>query len=116
MNKGIKAALLSAFVFPGVGHLLLKKYPMAMLYIGSAMACVYVLISQALENAMALVDKMQSGALSADIDQISQMVNEQVSSQDLMMSNVLTTIFLVVWVVSIVDGYRIGKPIDKNVK
>ena len=115
MNKGIKAALLSAFVFPGVGHFVVKKYSSALLFIVSAGACVYFLLNQAWENALNLVEKMQSGMLVGNLDQISQMVDQQVSAHDAMMSNVVSGILLLLWIVSIVDGYRIGKKVgEKN--
>ncbi|HEY7865493.1 MAG TPA: hypothetical protein VIC51_05775, partial [Psychromonas sp.] len=61
MNKAVKAVLLSAFIFPGAGHLLLKRYISAALLATTAFTATYLLVAKALENAMLIVDKIQRG-------------------------------------------------------
>ncbi len=61
MNKPMKAALLSAFVFPGVGHFLLKKYIPGTVLAGTAFAGLYLLIAKTVETALQIAEKIQSG-------------------------------------------------------
>lgn len=109
MNKPIKAALLSAFIFPGVGHLLLKRYISAAILATTALTITYLLVAKALENAMLIVDKIQSGEVAADITTISELVSQQPSSEGLLSPDLMSSILLIIWIVAVIDSYRIGR-------
>ncbi|WP_415228740.1 hypothetical protein [Psychromonas sp.] len=109
MNKPIKAALLSAFIFPGVGHLLFKRYISAAILATTAFTITYLLVAKALENAMLIVDKIQRGEVAADITTISELVSQQPSADGFLSTDLMTTILLITWLVAIIDCYRIGR-------
>ncbi len=109
MKKAIKAALLSAFVFPGLGHLLLKRYISAAILATTAFTASYLLISKILEDAMQIVDKIQHGDLPADVITITELVSQQTDGNDLLSSNIMTSVLLITWLVAIIDCYRIGR-------
>ncbi|MFT6349649.1 MAG: putative membrane protein [Psychromonas sp.] len=109
MNKPIKAVLLSAFIFPGVGHLLLKRYISAAILATTALTITYLLVAKALENAMLIVDKIQSGEVAADITTISELVSQQPSSEGLLSPDLMSSILLIIWIVAVIDSYRIGR-------
>lgn len=108
MKKAIKAVLLSAFIFPGAGHLLLKRYLSALILATTALVATYLLIAKVLENAMLIVDKIQRGEVGADITTISELVAQQPSTDGLLGTNMMSIILLITWLVAMIDCYRIG--------
>lgn len=109
MKKAIKAALLSAFVFPGVGHLFLKRYISAALFATTAFTASYLLISKTLENALQIVDKIQRGEVPADIITITELVSQQTAANNLLSTDIITSVLLLTWLAAIIDCYRIGR-------
>ena len=109
MNKAIKAALLSALVFPGSGHLLLKRYFSAVLFAATALTASYLLIAKTLENALQIVAKIQRGEIAPDITAITQSLTQQTTQNDLLLTNITTSILLITWVIAIIDSYRKGR-------
>ena len=101
-----KAVLLSVLVFPGSGHVLLKKYRMGIsLMIASAIA-LSVLVYNLIQRAMEIIDKIQSGEIvQADATTISEMLHQT----DTLQIKISTAILMVLWVFSIVDSYRISQ-------
>ena len=73
----MKAALLSAFVFPGVGHLYLKKYIHGVILIGVSLVGSYYVISKTVERALKIVEKIQSGAVQLDVTAVTELVSKQ---------------------------------------
>ncbi|MFT6985801.1 MAG: hypothetical protein ACJAT7_001617 [Psychromonas sp.] len=109
MKKPIKAALLSAFVFPGIGHLFLKKYISAVLFVTSALAATYQLLSKTLENAQQIVEKIQNGEIAPDISAITESVTQQTDNSGLLNADLMSQLLMIIWLVSIVDAYRVGR-------
>jgi len=107
MKISLKAALLSAFVFPGVGQFYLKKHwrgLFIMLFVFSGLG---YMIRSATVAALSVLDdavvKLQSGA---------------VSLPNIAGSKILTTdpyydavFYLIIcfWIFAVIDAYRIGK-------
>ena len=60
MSQSLKAALFSAFVFPGSDHFLLKKPIHGSLLAGVSILCVWALLSTALEKLRKLVSKFKA--------------------------------------------------------
>ena len=114
MKKSTKAALLSALVFPGIGHFHLKKYIPGVVLAGSACAGLYFLITKTLERTLQIVDKIQSGEVQADIAVISELILEQPTGSEARLLNAATAVLIISWLVSIVDSYRIGRVQDKD--
>jgi hypothetical protein len=114
MKKTIKAVLLSAFIFPGAGHLLFKRYISAAILATTALTATYLLIAKVLESAMLIVDKIQRGEVAADVTTISELVSQQPSNDGFLGTNVMSIILLITWLVAIVDCYRIGCSLKKK--
>lgn len=108
MNKPMKAALMSAFVFPGLGHIFLKRYGAGAVLAGSAFAALYVITTSTLHRAMAVVDKIQGGEMQPDISAISELLSSQASGADARLANLATTLFIIIWLIAIVHSYRAG--------
>jgi len=111
MKKPLKAALFSALIFPGAGQLLLKKYISACYFAAFAGVGLYLLFSNLMTKAQDILDKVQSGEVSADLATITELVHQQSATATESLSPALI-ILLVAWLVSIVEAYRIGKKDD----
>ena len=115
MNKPIKAALLSAFVFPGVGHFFLKKkFPGAVLA-GTAFAGLYFLITKTVARAVQIAEKIQSGEVQLDSATITELVSNQTTGTEAQLLSIATAVLIVSWLIGIVDSYRVGRAQDKDV-
>ncbi len=108
MNKALKVTLLSAFIFPGIGHFSLKKPLRGTLLAGIATACLYLLISRTVALALQIVDKIQHGEVQPDVLSISELVARQSSASNDQMLTIAAVVFLVCWLFGIVDSYRIA--------
>jgi TM2 domain-containing membrane protein YozV len=112
----MKAALLSAFVFPGGGHIYLKKYMAGVLLAGASFAAIYYLITKTVERAFEISEKLQSGDVQLDVQAITDLVSQQSSTADVKLMNIATTAFIICWLIGIIDSYRIGCVQDKKDK
>ena len=115
MNKPMKAALLSAFVFPGVGHFLLKKYIPGVVLAGTAFSGLYLLIAKTVGTALRISEKIQSGEVQLDATTITELVSNQATGTETQLLNIAATVFIISWLIGIIDSYRVGRAQDKNV-
>ncbi len=115
MNKAVKASLLSALVFPGSGHFLLKKYIPGTVLAGTAFAGLGFLIAEAVEKAVQITEKIQSGEVRMDAATITELVSKRASGADAQLLDFAMAALLIAWLIGIVDSYRVGRAQDKNV-
>ena len=113
MSQALKAALFSAFVFPGSGHFLLKKPVQGSLLAGVSILCIWALLSTALEKAQEISLKIESGEIPLDITRITDEVSKQVAGGGTQLTDIATYLLLICWLVGIVDSYRVGWLQDK---
>jgi hypothetical protein len=114
MKKSTKAVLLSAFVFPGTGHLLLKKYITAIILIGASLASTYYIVSTTVEESLLIVEQIQSGSVQPDVAAIEDMMSKQSTGADAYLLDIATYLFMICWLAGIIDSYRIGRALDKS--
>ena len=62
MKSEMKAALLSAFVFPGVGQMYLKRYLLGLVLMMFALAGIVMMLATAVTGAMESLDQLQKAA------------------------------------------------------
>ena len=109
MKRSNKAVLLSALVFPGVGHLYLKRFVIGLLLSGGAATVTYFIVSNIVNKALDIVERIQSEKLSVDVNAISLFVSEQFRSAENSHLSIVTIALIVFWIIGIVDSYRIGR-------
>ena len=114
MTKSTKAALLSALVFPGSGHIYLKKYLVGSLLISVALIAGYYLVSNAAEQAIAITEKIQSGGGQLDISAISRLAEQNASAAEDSFSGLASSAILICWIFGIVDSIRIGSKEERE--
>jgi hypothetical protein len=109
MKKSTKAVLLSAFVFPGAGHVYLKRYFFGAVLSGAALAAFYVFVSGAVEQALQITAMIERGELQPDVTAIADLVSQQPMGAEAQLINIATAVFIVTWLIGIVDCYRVGR-------
>jgi hypothetical protein len=113
VRYSIKAALLSGLVFPGVGHLYLRRYLRGVLLVAGAAALSYFMISVALDSAFDIAGKIQSGDVPPNVESISDLVSKDSQSNEYS-TDIATTALFALWVIGILDSYREGRLRDKS--
>lgn len=105
MNVSLKSVLFSAFLYPGSGHIVLKKYPAGLTFIGFFTVLLIIVTQELIEIANVIVAKIVNGEISMDISAISQAINAH-QSQEL---NVKVYLMIFLWAVALIDCYRISR-------
>lgn len=112
LQRSVKAALLSMLVFPGVGHLYLKRYiPGLLLSIGAATATVFILTS-AVQTALEVVQMIQDGTVPPEAGSITVLVSQR-SHADENSTNIAMIALFALWVIGILDAFRVGRTLEK---
>lgn len=104
--------MLSAFVFPGAGHIYLKFYVSGLLLIGVSSAGIYYLVLNMIEKALQIVEKIQLGHVQADATVINQLLSSQTTGNESQLLSIATTAIAICWIIGIIDSYRIGRAQD----
>ena len=114
MKKSVKYSLLSALVFPGLAHLLLKKYIAASIILTSIAISLYILINDVATRASMISEQLLNGKIANDILSIIDAIEQQSASIDPQQMNIASSIFIFTWLFSIIDSYRLGRISDKQ--
>lgn len=109
MKKPTKAALMSAFILPGAGHIYLKVYFTASVLVAAALVALYILITNAVERALLITDKILSGEVPPDMLVITELVTKQSIGDDAQLIEFATTGLVIAWLIGIADAYRVGR-------
>ncbi len=112
MKSATKAVLLSAFLFPGAGHLYLKRYVSGTLLIGATMVCVYFLVVRIIDTAQRISEMILSGAVRADVASITEALARQSAGADASLTSWAGWAIVVCFVVAAGDSYRLGHARD----
>jgi len=108
MNRSIKAALISGLVFPGLGHVYLKKYVTGAILLFVAGASAYSVSATAIDTAISVAKEIEAGEVSINEDAIGRLI-EQKSQGTATITNLSLVVLTISWVVGIVDSYRVGR-------
>ncbi len=109
MKITTKVLMLSAFVFPGAGHIALQCYRSAIIYMAVATIALYFLVSISVQKALVISNQIMSGEVDLRGDDIFELISEQLLTVNSQLVELATVVFLLVWLVSIVDSYRIAR-------
>jgi len=113
MKGSYKAALLSAFVFPGAGQFYLKRYWVGLVIMFLAFSGLGYMIWSATVFALNRLDdvmvKMQGGTM--NLQELSDIVGSKMLTAD-PYYNAIFYIIVCLWIFSIIDAYRIGRQRD----
>jgi hypothetical protein len=106
MNRSVKAALISALVFPGAGHLYLKRGARACLFLLPTLASVVVFLNDAIEQATVIAGEIMAGKISADPVAMAARLEQQGGGT---LATTAATVMVVCWIGATVDAYLLGR-------
>ena len=99
-------------VFPGVGHLYLKKYVFGLLLSIGAATATYFIVSSAVQTALEVVESIQGGSFPLEVGTITELVSQQSRvSED--STNIAMIALFIFWVIGILDSFRVGHMLEK---
>jgi len=110
MKKPFKAILVSALVYPGLGHIFLKYYTQGLLIIASFSLPLWFIISDVITKTNQVIAEVQNGQVPLDAVAISDAISHS-SGTDMQTLSIYSYVMLAVWVIAIVDIYRITRKI-----
>jgi len=113
MTKSTKAALLSGLVFPGTGHLILNQFLRGLTLLLVALVAMSVLVVTAVKQALAVLDRVNSGEITVEPGAIAEIASMPVSGAGDSIMNIASLVFVTVWIIGIVDSYRLGASQEK---
>ena len=113
MKASIKASLLSAFVFPGVGQMHLKRYVRGLIPMVLVLTGLGVLVVQETLGALQLLDKMQLQGGTVDMNALSNLAAKS-STQGDPYSSLISLGIAICWIYSVIDAYRLGREKDRR--
>ena len=108
MRQSIKAALLSGLIFPGVGQIKLGYKKRGGLYIVVMGVFLYLMFREIMQQAYAIIAKMQKSGQPLDIESISNTTSNMASFSDNVYMNSLLLCLIVIWIIAIIDAYLLG--------
>ena len=109
MNNSIKGALLSGLVFPGLGQFVLKHYKRGIAFMLAILVGLSVIIVKASQQALAIVEKIQSEGGAIDMNTISKAATQASTTSESLTFNLVLLLIIVCWIIGIVDAYRLGR-------
>jgi TM2 domain-containing membrane protein YozV len=108
MKTAIKAALLSALVFPGVGQMYLKRYVRGLIPMVLTLTGLGVLIAQSTIGALRDLEKMQIQGGLVDLNAVANRAAASSTSGD-WYSPLIVPMIVVCWLFSLIDASMPGK-------
>ncbi len=113
MQSHIKAAVYSGLVFPGAGYFFLKKVKRAVIFVLLTLLSLIVVLYDAIYKAQIIAQKIVNGEIPFDLTIIRQQISATAGVLDASVVVALYSVMAVLWLVSVVDCYRLGKLKDK---
>ena len=110
-----KAFLLSAFVLPGLGHYILKRYISAVVLIGVSLVLSCVLILTTIERALLISDQIPNTGIQPDLLEMTRLASESSSDDTLNFIGYVTTTLIVVWALALLDIFRVSRQSYKSI-
>ncbi len=114
MKRSTKAALLSGLIFPGVGHMVLKQYLRGSILMLAALIALIVIVTKAVEQALAIVDKINSGEIPLESVTITELASQSTGAADGSILNIAVLVIVACWLIGIIDSYRLGSNQEKQ--
>ncbi|TYK64575.1 hypothetical protein [Colwellia echini] len=108
MKLTTKVTLFSLLVFPGSGHIILKKYVSATAFIISFSYLVITFIINIRDITQKVVDSVLQGKIPLEVAAIQQALVEQ-GAIDNPNLTIMSYLMLILWLISAFDAYRIAQ-------
>ena len=111
----ITAALLSIFVFPGLGYVYLRQLKFAIPVVLMSVSIITILATHAIRIAKIIVKQIQTNPTISGPIEIMELVHQTSENYNTWMIDSLSLLFPVLWIGSSIHGYLLGKKIRQEV-
>ena len=108
MNTAVKAALLSGFVFPGLGQMYLRRFKRGFTIMILVLLAIGMIIRTVIVSALERLKAIESGGGIADMETISNLARIDSVHSGINLKLILLFV-LCCWLFSVADAYKIGK-------
>ena len=109
MHKATKAALISAFIFPGCGHFYLKSKLRGAVFTMFSVGCLYALITYVVNIANDISDRILSGDVPLNISSIMTEISSQLNTSASDPAHIASLLLLSCWGIAIIDSIIVGR-------
>jgi hypothetical protein len=109
MHKATKAALLSAFIFPGCGHFYLKNKRRGAVFFLFSVGCLFVLIKNMIKIADIISNGILSGDIPLNIASLMAEISSQLSGTNSNLLNIVSLLLVICWGVATIDSFILGR-------
>ncbi len=114
MKNAVKGALFSGLVFPGTGQMVLKHYARGLVILLPVVVCLIYIIVKAIQQALAVLEKLTAGGGLMDIAAISRAAVETSTTSGSRAMEFCLILILIAWVLGTLDAYWIGHKLDQQ--
>lgn len=109
MNKAVTAALFSALLLPGAGHLYLKYYSRGWILILLTFASMGVIVNEAINQAVVILQTIEQEGGVIDTNRIIELATRSAENADGNLVLMATVTLFICWLAGWIDAYRLGK-------
>jgi TM2 domain-containing membrane protein YozV len=106
MKTAVKAALLSGFVFPGVGQIYLKRYLRGLIILIPVLLGLIIIVGIATVDIMESLKQIEAGA--TDANTMLTLAASHSARNDIV-SKAISLFIACCWLFSMIDAYSIGR-------
>ncbi len=110
MKPAVKAALLSALIFPGSGQIYLRRRARGLALIAVTLGCLALIITATVSGAMDTIRQMQDAGAPLDVGSIEKYASK--NSADYFYYRPALYILMACWIFALIDAWIIGKRFD----
>jgi hypothetical protein len=114
MKQTTKVTLLSLLVFPGVGHLVLKKYLIGIAFISSSVYLLLGFIKEIHDKTQQVINSILRGEVPIEVSAIRQALIDQGVLENPNFATI-DYLFLIIWGIAAFDAYRIANKSAKDI-
>ena len=107
MKKSTVAVLLSLLVFPGAGHVYLKRGMRGLAFVVPALLAAVYVFNQAMDEANKIVGQITSGAMPLDPAAMAAQIEQ--SGGNTTLANIASAVMLICWLGSAVDAWLLAR-------
>lgn len=109
MDKAKKAALFNALLLPGWGHVYLKRYARALVFLVPVLTVSLLLAWMVIETGSAIIKAAPLQKGSIQVSKVIQITIDALNKTDFSYILLIVGFIVVFWILSIIDAYQIGK-------
>jgi TM2 domain-containing membrane protein YozV len=114
MKRSAKAALLSAFMFPGAGHFFLKRYIPGIFFLVTYILIISLILQDLISMIEPIIQQIEVGDTPSAILSMQDLLLNYSILNNANISPAVPYAFGILWFINIIDAYRIGLVEDKK--